>query len=292
MFAKRVGAVAGAVALMAPLLAGCGALTGSSDGSKPTVATSFYPLAFVARRIVGDHARVLDLTHPGQEPHDIELTVRQTADLADADVVVYERGFQAAVDDAVDQSSSDHVVDASVSGGVAGDDPHFWLDPTRLSKVATAVESQVAKADPTHRADYERNLATLHRQLKRLDTAFSSGLDSCRITTIVVSHDAFGYLGRRYGLHVVGINGLSPDAEPSPAHIRQLQDLITKDHITTVFSEQLASPELADTLAHDLHIRTAILDPIEGLSDATADQNYLSLMWRNLSTLRKANQCR
>jgi zinc transport system substrate-binding protein len=291
MLAVRVGVVAGALALIAPLLAGCGALTGSRDGSKPTVVTSFYPLAFVARRIVGDHAQVLDLTHPGQEPHDIELTVRQTADLADADVVVYERGFQAAVDDAVDQSSSDHEVDASVSGGVAGDDPHFWLDPTRLAKVATAVEGQVAKADPAHRADYERNLATLRRQLTGLDAAFRQGLASCRITTIVVSHDAFGYLGRRYGLRVVGINGLSPDAEPSPAHIRQLQDLITGAGITTVFSERLASRELADTLAHDLHIRTAILDPIEGLSDATADQSYLSLMRHNLSALREANQC-
>ena len=91
--------------------------------------TSFYPLAFVARRIVGDHAQVLDLTHPGQEPHDIELTVRQTAELADADVVVYERGFQAAVDDAVDQSSHDHVVDASVDGRRGGRRPALLARP-------------------------------------------------------------------------------------------------------------------------------------------------------------------
>ena len=242
MLARRVAVVAGRWRCWRRCWPAAARSPAAATGRSRPWSTSFYPLAFVARRIVGDHAEVLDLTHPGQEPHDIELTVRQTADLADADVVVYERGFQAAVDDAVDQSSSAHVVDASVSGGVAGDDPHFWLDPTRLAKVATAVESQVAKADPAHRADYERNLATLHRQLTRLDAAFSRGLATCRITTIVVSHDAFGYLGRRYGLHVVGINGLSPDAEPSPAHIRQLQDLITQDGITTVFSERLASP--------------------------------------------------
>ena len=113
-----------------------------------------------------------------------------------------------------------------------------------------------------------------------------------RTPRIVASHDAFGYLGRRYGLHVVGINGLSPDAEPSPEHIRKLQDLITHDAITTVFSERLASRKLADSLAGDLGLRTAVLDPVEGLSDATAHQNYLSLMRRNLTTLQEANQCR
>jgi zinc transport system substrate-binding protein len=291
MLASRVCAVVGALALAAPLLAGCGALTGAEGSSKPSVVTSFYPLAFVAERIVGDHAQVRDLTHPGQEPHDIEMTVRQTAELADADVVVYERGFQAAVDDAVDQSSHDHVVDASATGDVVGDDPHFWLDPTRLSRVADAVEKQVAAADPAHRRVYQRNLRALRRDLRSIDAAFQRGLASCRITTIVASHDAFGYLGRRYGLRVVGINGLSPDAEPSPAHIRQLQDLISEDGITTVFSERLASRKLADSLAGDLGLHTAVLDPVEGLSDATADQDYLSLMRHNLSTLREANQC-
>ncbi len=291
MLAARVVAAAGAMALTASLLTGCGALTSANGSSKPSVVTSFYPLAYVAQRIVGDHMRVSDLTHPGQEPHDIEMTVRQTAELADADVVVYERGFQAAVDDAVDQSSHDHVVNASTTGEVEGDDPHFWLDPTRLARVADAVEKQVAEVDPAHRRAYQRNLASLRRELAGQDAAFKRGLAHCKITTIVASHDAFGYLGRRYGLHVVGINGLSPDAEPSPDHIRQLQDLITHDGITTVFSERLASPKLADSLAGDLGLRTAVLDPVEGLSDATADQNYLSLMRRNLKTLQEANQC-
>jgi zinc transport system substrate-binding protein len=288
---RRLAVLAGAVALVAPLLAGCGALTGAQGSSRPTVVASFYPLAYVSRRIVGDHMAVVDLTHPGMEPHDLEMTVRQTADLADANVVVYERGFQAAVDDAVDQSSHDHVVNASVSGQVRGDDPHFWLDPTRLSRVAGAVEQQVAAADPAHRRDYQRNLASLQRDLAAVDAAYRHGLARCRIDTIVSSHDAFGYMGRRYGFHVVGINGLSPDAEPSPAHIRQLHDLIKHDGITTVFSERLASQKLAGSLAADLGLRTAVLDPIEGLSNATANQDYLSLMRRNLAALRKADQC-
>lgn len=286
--ARRLAAVAG-LGLVLPLLVSCG--SDGSSGSGEQVVTSFYPLQYVAQRIAGEHAKVTNLTHPGQEPHDLELTVKETAQVADADVVVYEKGFQAAVDDAVDQTDPEHVVDAARTADLAKDDPHFWLDPTRLSKVAGAFEKEIATTDPEHAADYQANLAALQADLAALDTSFRTGLAHCRITTIVVSHDAFGYLGRRYGIDVVGINGLSPDAEPSPQHIRLLQDEIREDGITTVFSEQLASRKLADSLAGDLGISTAVLDPIEGLSDATADQDYLSLMKRNLATLQKANRC-
>lgn len=286
----RTAAAAGALALLAPLLGACGGGSGG-NGSALAVVTSFYPLQYVAERIAGPRADVSNLTLPGREPHDIELTVQQTASVADADVVVYEKGFQAAVDAAVAQVGPAHAVDVSGPGRVVGTDPHFWLDPTRLGSAAAAIEREVAAADPKHATTYAANLATLQRQLAGLDASFRTGLAHCRITTLVASHDAFGYLGRRYGLRVVGINGLSPDAEPSPAHIRQLQDLIRTDGITTVFSEQLASRALADSVAGDLHIRSAVLDPIEGLSAATADQDYLSLMRRNLVALRKADQC-
>jgi zinc transport system substrate-binding protein len=283
-----------AVAILAiPLLAACG---GASDGRARTgdsvsVVTSFYPLQYVAQRIAGDHANVVNLTQPGREPHDLELTVRQTAAIADSDVVVYEEGFQPDIDDAIDQNGPEHVVNAAAVAQLEGGDPHFWLDPRRLGEVAVAFERQIADVDPGHRRAYARNLASLQADLEHLDASYQHGLAHCRIDTVVVSHDAFGYLGRRYGFQVVGINGLSPDAEPSPAHVRQLQDLIHDDGITTLFSERLASREFAESIANDLGIRTAVLDPIEGLSDRTADQNYLSLMRMNLSVLRNANGC-
>ncbi len=270
-------------------LSGCGYL--GTAYQQPTVVTSFYPLQYVAQQVVGEHERVLDLTHPGMEPHDLELTVGQTADIVDADVVLYEHGFQAAVDTAVAQNSPRHVVDASAVADLHGQDPHFWLDPTRLSQVAAAFTDEIAAADPGHARDYRANLARLQARLAGLDRAFRVGLAHCAQRTVVVSHEAFSYLGRRYHLDVVPINGLSPDAEPSPAHLRQLHDLVGSHGVTTVFTEQLASPALARTLASDLGLQVAVLDPIEGLTDATADQDYLSLMRRNLAALRKANHC-
>jgi zinc transport system substrate-binding protein len=272
-----------------PALAACG--PGAADSGKPRVVTSFYALEYVAQRIAGNRATVTNLTHPGVEPHDLELKVQQIADVADADVVVYEKGFQAAVDEAVEQEGPDHVVDAAVSARLEHDDPHFWLDPTRMADVAGDLKRQLVAVDPDHAAVYERNLRSLKGDLDDLDHDIENGLSDCTIHTVVVSHDAFGYFGRRYGLDMVAINGLSPDAEPSLAHIRELQDLVRSTGITTVFAEELASRKLADTLAHDLGVKSAVLDPIEGLDDQTADQDYLSLMRRNLAALEEANRC-
>jgi zinc transport system substrate-binding protein len=289
----RHRAVAGALALGIALsaVAGCSASGADEQDGRPSVVTSFYALQYVAQRVAGRHADVVNLTQPGQEPHDVELSIRETAAVVDADVVLYERGFQAAVDDAVDQTQPEHAVDAARAADLDGDDPHFWLDPTRLARVASAFEQQLAEADPAHASAYRRNLRHLDADLTDLDAAFERGLSDCALHTVVVSHDAFGYLGRRYGLEIESINGLSPEAEPSPAHLRELHDLVAREGITTVFSEELASPALADTLAADVGVGTAVLDPVEGLGDANADQDYLSLMQANLAALRKANRC-
>jgi zinc transport system substrate-binding protein len=298
----RTGAGVAAAVAACLALASCGLEARAASG--PRIITSVYPLQYLAQRVAGPGADVTNLTPPGREPHDVELSLKQTADLAGATVVLYERGLSGQVDDSVDAADPGHVVDAAKVAGLvparsgseaaaegSARDPHFWLDPTRLAAVATAFEAELAKAEPQHAASYARNLAALTKDLAGLDAAIRAGLAQCVIRTVVVSHDAFEYFGRRYGLDVVAINGLSPDAEPSPAHIKALHDLIEHGGITTVFTEELASPQMADTLAHDLHVSTAVLDPVEGLSDATKHDDYLSLMRRNLAALRKADRC-
>jgi len=293
---KLPGTLAIVVAVaVAPLLAACGGDVGADDG-RPRVVASFYPLQYVAERVVGARARVTNLTSPGREPHDLELTVQQTAEVADADIAFYEKGFQPAVDDAIDQNGPEHVVETTQTvplepaAANAGNDPHFWLDPVRLSEVAVTFEQAMAEVDPEHAVDYERNLRDLQSDLAALDEEYAAGLARCAVGTVVVSHDAFGYL-EKYGLHFQAINGLSPDAEPSPAHIAELHDLIESDQITTVFSETLASKQMANTIAEDLGLTTGVLDPIEGLGDSTADEDYLSLMRNNLHALQEASRC-
>jgi zinc transport system substrate-binding protein len=295
---------------------GCAAFTneGPGGGKGLDVVAAFYPLQFVAQQVAGDHARVVDLTKPGSEPHDLELSVAQTAEVVTADLVVYEKGLQAAVDAAVDQASGVPTVEAGSVAGLepishdghddadhdsplAGEpsdladlDPHFWQDPLKLAKVVDAVADALAKLDPQDADDFHANAARLDDELTALDHDYATGLQGCERNTIVVSHNAFGYLGR-YGLYIEPISGLSPDAEPTPADLARLQHLIDDEGITTVFGERLASPALAQSLADDMGVTTAILDPIEGLSSETSEDDYLSLMRENLAALQEANGC-
>ncbi|MCW2765591.1 MAG: periplasmic solute binding protein [Nocardioides sp.] len=276
----------------------------SDDSAAPAggveVAAAFYPLQYVADRVAGDHATVENLTAPGGEPHDLELNPKETGEVAQADLVVYERGFQPSVDDAVDANAQGdvlnvddvvHLVPFREHGVDSNEtDPHFWQDPLMLADVGDAVAKQLAKVDPDHAGDYETNAAALRSDLEKLDQQYADGLAHCARDTIVVSHDAFGYL-QKYGLTMEAILGLSPDSEPTPADLARLQGLIREDGITTVFSETLASPETADALAKDMGVRSEVLDPIEGLSDQTSGEDYLSLMRSNLSALEQANGC-
>jgi zinc transport system substrate-binding protein len=293
---KSVALVVPALAVVATALTGCSA---GADAAKPgqvSVAASFYPLAWVSEQIAPD-AAVTDLTRPGLEPHDVELTFSQTVDLARADLVVYERGFQPAADQGVDNDAEGATLDVGPVAGLqdfASDpgqvDPHFWQDPLKLSAVAGAVARELGRIDPAHAASYDARASALQHRLAALDRAYRTGLAHCARDTVVTSHEAFGYLSR-YGIHVEPITGLAPGAEPTPSDLARLQELIRDEGITTVFSETLASPAAADALAHDLGVRSEVLDPIEGLSDATAGQTYLTLMRRNLAALKEANGC-
>ncbi|WP_134741957.1 metal ABC transporter substrate-binding protein [Nocardioides sp. 503] len=297
-------------------LSGCGALsddTASVDDGIQVVA-AFYPLQYVAERVAGDRVDVENLTQPGGEPHDLELTPRETGAIVDADLVVFETGFQPTVDDSVEANATGEVLDVAdvvdlqkveehedehadegeheEEGHDHGDvDPHFWQDPLRMADLGDAVAERLGEVDPDHADDYTANAADLRTDLEALDASYESTLQTCERSTVVVSHDAFSYL-TKYGLDMEPINGLSPEAEPTPADRARLEDLIREDGITTVFSERLATKRLANAVAEDAGVTTAVLDPIEGLSDETSDDDYLTLMAANLQALVKANGCR
>jgi zinc transport system substrate-binding protein len=291
------------------LLAGCSALSQEDEaGTGPRVVVSFYPLQYIAERVAGDQARVTNLTAPGQEPHDLELSIRQVAKVDEADLAFYLEGFQPGVDEVIEQNTPDHVLEVSEKVDLAageehageteeehaehGDtDPHFWLDPLKMSAAAEAFTDELSTVDPDRAEEYAANLADLQGDLEQLDQEYVDGLARCALDTVVVSHDAFGYL-ERYGLHFEAIAGLSPDAEPSPGRLAELQRVVRDTGVTTVFSESLASPALAETLAEDLGIEVDVLDPIEGLIEDGTGEDYLSLMRWNLQGLQAANGCR
>jgi zinc transport system substrate-binding protein len=284
-----VGTVLAAAATTGCVRPGDAARAGSGEG--PGVLTSFYPLQFVTERIAGGAVTVRNLTKPGAEPHDLELTPRDVAELADADLVVYLSGFQPAVDTAVAEQASTSY-DVADAAGLAAKDPHFWLDPVRLADVAGTVADRLAQLSPDHAETFRRNASTLRADLMALDADYATGLAHCASSDLVTSHAAFGYLARRYGLTQRGITGLRPEDEPSPGDLAEIADFVTAHDVRTIYSETLVSPAVAKTLARETGAGTAVLDPIEGLDGASAGADYLAVMRANLATLRAGQGCR
>jgi zinc transport system substrate-binding protein len=290
----RVRVLAAVLAALA-VTAGCARAQAAADGGRFGVVTAFYPLRFLSERIGGPDVTVTDLTKPGAEPHDVELTARQVARISDAGLVVYLRGFQPAVDEAVAQEAADRAFDVTSAtplvplqtGG--GMDPHVWLDPVRFATIADRLGERLARADPAHAAGYTTRTRALHADLDALHREYARRLATCARREFVTSHSAFGYLASRYGLSQVGITGISPESEPSPRGLAEAARVARDTGTTTVFFETLVSPKVAETLAREVGATTAVLDPLEGLTEPGAD--YLSVMRANLAALTKALGC-
>ncbi len=281
--------------LAAAVVTGCSG--GEAADDRFTVVAAFYPLRFLAEQLAGDRADVVDLVKPGAEPHDLELTPDQVAKLADADLVIYLKGFQPAVDEAVDQQvDPTKVLDVAavrplLTGPDGQPDPHLWLDPTRYAGVAGAVVGRLTQADPAHRADHRARADVLTEDLAGLDGEYTVGLRDCKRREIVVSHAAYGYLAVRYRLEQVAISGLSPEEEPTPQRLAEVADTARAHHATVVFFETLVSPKIAEALADEVGAEARVLDPLEGLRPGSRD-DYFSVMRRNLDALRAALDCR
>lgn len=266
---------------------------GDEPDQRPTVVAAFYPLAWAAEQIGGDSIDVVNLTPPGAEPHDVELTPRDVEKIQKADLVLYlGSGFQPALEHAVEGRSGpslDLLDGQKLMAGADEEqgafDPHVWLDPSRFAAMFTLIGAQL------HR---EPAAGRLVAKLEALDSELADGLAHCRRHEIVTSHAAFGYLAKRYGLQQLALTGLSPEAEPSPRDLEALVDEVKRTDATTVFFETLVSSKLADTVAREAGAKTAVLDPLEGLTEdeVAAGEDYFSVMQANLATLRAALQCR
>ncbi|MDR2974691.1 MAG: metal ABC transporter substrate-binding protein [Propionibacteriaceae bacterium] len=290
------------VATLAALsLSGCVASPTANEPGTLSVVVGLYPYAYLAQAVGGDRITVTNLTKPGAEPHDLELSAVQVAAVGSSDLTIYEKTLQPAVDAAVDQTTPAHTLDVTTiipledhaidEDGATAVDPHIWLDPVHMVTLAKAIADQLSTIDPTNAATYTTNLGALTTELNGLDQSYTTGLAHCERSAFITTHAAFGYLAERYGLSQIPIAGVEPDTDPSPDRIAEIQQTAIKDGITTVFFETLVSPALATSIAEDLGLKTDILDPIEGITDQSRGDDYPSIMASNLTALTSANGC-
>lgn len=319
---RALGAALSVPALLLASACGTGAQPSDGEPGQLTIVTAFYPFQFVSERVAGASAEVISLTAPGADPHDLELSPGQLIDISEADLVIYQSGFQPAVDEAVAQNAPEHVIDVAEvvtlqpvpehgaeehdehgaeeehaaeeeAGSEEHDhgetDPHAWLDPENMVAVTEAVAAELATVAPD--SEVQAGADRLVADLQQLDSDFSEGLATCERREFITSHAAFGYLATRYDLTQIGISGISPDAEPSPARLAEIHAEAEEHGVTTIFTETLASPALAEALAGDLGLRTDVLDPLEGLTDQSRGSDYIAVQQANLEALRAAGGC-
>jgi zinc transport system substrate-binding protein len=319
--------VARAVVLVAAMaLSGCTATAQnnaadnpSATQTKPIVVASFYPLAFVAERLLGDGARVVNLTPPGVEPHDLEVSPDQAATIEDAKLVLtMGQGLQPSVEDAARRRKSgvvslldrlDHLgvkIPKTLSSTRTDDladpqhdpqhdaqrgvpsDPHVWLDPKSMQRVVLEVATALGKEFPKSVDTINIRSAELGAALADLNTRYQSGLAGCKGRLLVTTHAAFGRLAQRYGLIQESIVGVSPDAEPTANRLSELADRIVSNKVKTVFAEALIPKKVAETLARETGATVSILDPIES---APKQGDYFTAMTNNLAALRSGLNC-
>ena len=276
------------VAVLGLALAGCGGGSASSD--RPTVVAAFYPLAYAAEQVGGDTVDVIDLTPPGAEPHDLELTPQQVAQIAEADLVLYIPGFQPAVDEAVAQQAGDRALDVTQGIDLIPGDPHVWLNPENMTIIGHDIAERLATSFPDLADVTAFGAKGLADSMSSLNDAWDAGTASCTIRDLVVSHEAFGYLAAAYGFTQVGIAGLSPESEPSPARLAEVAALVKAQGVTTIYYETLVDPKVAETVAAETGATTAVLDPLEGLPEGY-DGDYVTVMQDNLAQVQAGQNC-
>ncbi|MFV0412744.1 MAG: metal ABC transporter substrate-binding protein [Oscillospiraceae bacterium] len=285
---------------------------------KLLVYSSFYPMYDFTQKIGGERVEVVNMVPAGTEPHDWGPAATDIVGLEKADVFVYNgAGLEHWVEDVLAALGNKSLVVAEASAGISlleghahedeeeehaeeeehdeeesAYDPHVWLNPQYVKVEAENIKNALIQADPAGAEYYEENYKAFAAKLDVLDTEFESTLAGLPGKTIVVAHEAFGYLCSRYGLTQMGIEGLSPDSEPDAARMAEVIDFVKQNNVKVIFFEELVSPKVAEAIAAETGAGTEVLNPIEGLTQEQIDagDDYFSLMRQNLKALEKALQ--
>ena len=293
------------------IMVGCGNQEATKDSTKLQIVTSFYPIYDFTQNVAGDNAEVSVLMKAGTEPHDYEPSAKDIAKIADSDVFVYnskemetwvssvltniDTKKTVVVDasqgiDLLEGNHSDDETEAEHEGHSHAHDPHIWLDPVLAQKQVDTIKEGIIKADTKNKETYEKNALAYKEKLAALNEKFEMGLKNAENRTFVTQHAAFAYLANRYDLEQVAIAGLSPDQEPSPAKLAELNDFIKENNIKIIYFAETASPKIAKTVANETGAKLEVLSPIEGITQEEQEKgvDYIKVMEKNLEALEKA----
>lgn len=257
--------------------------------------TSFYPLYYFTKRIVKDKYDVINLTPAGSEPHDYEPTAREVIGMSEAKAVFINGLSLEPWSNNMPEMLKDkvHVTTESITpmkiNGVT--DPHVWLSLNNAILQLQSITDTMKEIDKANSDFYTRNFNEVKAEFEALDQENREILKNISNPYLVVSHAAFGYLCRDYNLTQVYVSGLAPDEEPTPKDLENIMEEVREYNVTTIFYEELVSPEISKKIAEETGVKTASLNPLEGLTqEEMKTSGYVSVMKDNIQKIKAALQ--
>lgn len=327
---RRASLALCACLLFTAVFVGCGTEASDEpvDPNRLQVMASFYTMYDFAQKIGGEHVQVTCMVPSGTEPHDWEPSTKDITRMEQTDVFIYNgAGMEHWVSDVLAGLSNKKLISVEASQGVSllrsaeeedgldheaahadedeedshehahdhahehGEyDPHVWLDPMNAKQEMKNICEAFSEADPEHGADYQANYEKWAKQIDKLDETYQTTLENLSERNIVVAHEAYGYLCRRYNLTQVSIEGMSPDSEPDPGRMADIIDFVRANNVRAIFFEELSGSRTAETVAAETGVKLLTLSPLEGLSDRQEETggDYFSVMEENLQQLTEA----
>lgn len=290
---------------------------GTTEEDKLQVVTTFYPMYDFTKQVAQENADVSVLVPSGTDTHGFEPSAKDVAQIQEADVFVYNSAemetWVPSILESIDttdliivnasegiellegshsEEEEEHDHDHEEEGHSHEVDPHIWLDPVLAQEEVTNIKEGLAEADPENEATYMENTTAFQTELQQLDEEYAAAFENAENRTFVTQHAAFAYLAERYDLHQVAISGLSTDAEPSPSELTEMTNFINAQNVEYIYFGKTTSSAISETLANETDTQLAVLDPIEGITEADQEAgiDYLQAMRNNLDALKLSIQ--
>lgn len=282
---------------------------GNTSDEKVKVYATIFPIYDFTKNIGKDKIELNYIVPPSSEPHDYEISAKTIKDIQNADLLIKNGlGVDGFADNIKSESEKLNIVVASEGiekityekDGIHDEnhteeehdhgeyDPHVWLNINNAIKECENIKNALVKVDAENKEYYEENYNNYVKELKDLQDSYKENLKEIKNKTILVSHDAYGYLCKEYGINQISVTGVNPNQEPSMSKIAELTDYAKDKNIKYILFDGLVNPKVSQTIANEANIDTMILYSIDGITkeDFNNSEDYVSLMEKNLETLK------
>ena len=280
----------------------------SSEDKEIFISVTSFPLYEITNRLIGKEIKVKKLIPFGVETHTYVPSVKTMTEISNAQLFLFnglgmepwiKKEYPNAIDmsqfielnkiEGTHEEEDEH--DGEHHHDHEGVDPHYWLEIENMVRMTTVLSERLALIFPQHKAAMQANAKTYITELGVLQDEYSKTLGLCSRKEIVVNHNAFGYLAKKYNFSVHSVTGLSPDEQVSAKKMKEITDLVIEEGIKTIFFESFISPKVSQTISQEAGVQVQSLQPLANVTEDEAKIGYIGLMRENLHKLAGAMEC-